>query len=691
MHSSRFWLSTLIIGVLTACGSDDSPPPRDAGVGPDAYVQDSAPVGMGMVVDATTPGSMDAAVDAAPLVDASEAGSQCVPLGCQELGFECGQTMDNCGNPLNCNKPDNTSPCVDPQRCGGDPAKGANKCGCAPRANACEAQGAQCGTVDECGTPVDCGSCAGGTLCLNNLCACTPNPNPCGAKACGMAADGCGKMVACGASNGQCAVGACSAEGACSCRPREQACAGKTGAVTENGCTYNCDATCVPDNAAACAGAECGTATNNCGEVVSCGAAAGACAAGLACVSGQFIKDNALPARTAAYQGGYCVPTSVSKLLGKYAVRAHGFRQAGDMSLAFVNRAEAVSNVTISYTRSTQKAEMLDVGCVATTVSTPKFGLGAWSVIPNYRQLDPVTIELSVNGAQWTRPDIPHPVLGAGLPNGYTVGMPSFCAATPGQVVDLPANDPRRGTFWMDNKCQCPTVEQANALPPSVYSTMVSRDCRIIDSDKDGKPGFSAYTRASILTATVYNANVSHGVWTGTIRDDRHHIGTISERVQPLERSVLGCSAGGPACAAPKLDCGCPERLQPIYFVPLADDAALTCDGYYQQSTNPLNAVKQAEIDARFSVSYGACNGAGQCPTGTICRRNQCFPMTTPQACRIAGGGSPCGGDPNLFCEGCPAGMECVYEGARGDGACWPTAAVCPANMAANGGLCAAP
>jgi hypothetical protein len=48
-------------------------------------------------------------------------------------------------------------------------------------------------------------------------------------------------------------------------------------------CNLNGQCVCKPDNAAACAGRECGTATNNCGQTVSCGPLNGACPQGKVC------------------------------------------------------------------------------------------------------------------------------------------------------------------------------------------------------------------------------------------------------------------------------------------------------------------------------------------------------------------------------------------------------------------------
>ncbi|MET0284153.1 MAG: hypothetical protein ABW352_06775 [Polyangiales bacterium] len=693
------WLALLALSAsLAACSSDD-PDPVDAAV--DAEVPgDDADGETGLRVDA----GLDARtilLDATLGTDSEHRlpdGAVCKALGCDELGYECGETVDNCGDPLNCNLAGNATPCLAPTRCGGDPDRGQFKCGCQPRPNACEAQGAQCGFIDECGNRVDCGNCADGSLCLTNSCACTALPNPCGDRVCGMASDGCGKMIACGANQGACPTGACSATGMCTCRPKSEACVGQTGAFSENGCSYDCSGgLCIPDNLTACAGAECGSALNNCGETVQCGLLAGACAAGSRCVGPQFVLDGTLPAQSATYQGGYCAPEGVAKMLGKYAVRVHAFRQAGNTSVNFINRAEAVSLVLVQYARARNVAQLTDNGCVATTIGDPAefAGGGTRSVLPKYRNLGPAIMDLSISGATFARGDVPNPIIGFGQPAGFTLGMPAFCVGLEGQTVDLPVDDPRRGKWWADNKCTCPT--NPNTLParpasadPNNYSTVALKDCRINDDDKDGKPGFTAKASAlGIINSELYNANISHGTWTGSIRDDRYHVGWAGDTVMPVERVVLGCLATGGACDKPGVDCGCAERWSAVQFVPLADSAALDCSVYYSNVGTPNEAVNQAAIDQQFSVPFGTCSGPGQCPANSLCRANRCFPQTSKGAC-TSGSQNPC--PAGTFCEACPndPGSAETETTCRSDTACWPTPAECPSAGSPAGGYCTA-
>ena len=600
-------------------------------------------------------------------------GGVCVAKGCDELGYKCGQTVDNCGNPLNCDVGDGLG-CAAPERCGGDPDRGEHVCGCKPRANPCEAQGAQCGAIDECGTPVDCGTCGGGSLCLGNKCQCTPIADPCAGRVCGTASDGCGGSVACGPTAGQCASGSCDASGQCSCPPREQVCAGRSGPVTEAGCGYDCTPTCVPDNVAACAGADCGKARNNCGQEIDCGPLAGACAAGSACVAPVHVVDEMLPERSASFRGGYCVPLPTAKLLGKYAVRVHGFRQAGSTSINLINRAESISLVHVTYRRGTSKVQMRDLGCVATGVGDPGTPIGSAtkSSLPKYRNLRPADLEVSITGDAWVRADAPHPLLGTGTPAGWVPGMPAYCVGHEGQEVALPAGDPRRGQTWLPgDRCLCPNAADANRLPgrpgqadPNNYASTPLRDCRITDEDLDGKPGYTALAKSLFIDSEVYAAGIGHGQWRGVIRDDRQHVGLTLESADKPTSVNLGCAREGGACSAPALDCGCPDRMQTVRFVPLADSAPLDCATYFPAGNDTPD---QTRIDREFGGGFGSCSGAtpGQCPAGSICRDNRCYTQSAKGACAketCATGG----------CEPCPSGTSC-----RADGSCWPTVDAC--------------
>jgi hypothetical protein len=69
----------------------------------------------------------------------------CYPKTCEELGYDCGDHKDNCGNDIHCGA------CCEPKTC--------------------HDQGYECGNWDDtCGTPIDCGDCKGKDYYDNGYC-----------------------------------------------------------------------------------------------------------------------------------------------------------------------------------------------------------------------------------------------------------------------------------------------------------------------------------------------------------------------------------------------------------------------------------------------------------------------------------------------------------------------------------------
>ena len=228
----------------------------------------------------------------------------CVALGCDELGYKCGITVDNCGNELNCEQGPGLG-CQLPDRCGGDPDLGAHMCGCKPRANPCDGQ---CGTVDECGTIVECGACRAGPwhrqqVRVHAVLTCQ-----------GARAARCPRLrrpVSCGP-QGASARPALATRAAGSCRPRRRRARARWDRTTRMPAATSARHLHRGDNAAACEGAECG-------------ARATVRRHGLVrqlrgtsrCVSPQFVRDERCT-RLRELSGGYCVAAGAAKMLGHY-------------------------------------------------------------------------------------------------------------------------------------------------------------------------------------------------------------------------------------------------------------------------------------------------------------------------------------------------------------------------------------
>ncbi len=613
----------------------------------------------------------------------------CTPMynGCDEKypGVDpdtlCGEIDDGCGNIIDCD-PDNDN-CTDFNVCGGGGED--NRCGCTPKT--CEtvvAGGAQCGAAlaDGCGGEiVSCGDCPGPQdVCNDQLqCTCAPNLQACDGKVCGTASDGCGNAVACGNNGGACLVGDCAAnQSVCACPAKETACVGKTGPFTlPNGCQYDCTVGCVPNNVAACQGATCGTATNNCGDIVNCGANAGGCAAGLECVATDYVTGTSVPRRAGGFQGGLCIDNDVANLLGAYAVRTHAFREGGSNTGTSESRAEALSYVTVTTDAAGVKVHMRDVGCSATSRNFPG-GTSATSNAPAYTNLPPVDVDLVIAGnaagnGRWERPIVNN---GAGVPTGFTLGVPPGCEGKAGQVVNVPASDTRA---WLtdspldadtERDCTCPAQDE-EALLPKVSAGAANQDCRIVDADADGKPGFTVDANVLFFSASIFNVSISQITWAGSIVPSGFH-SAIAIEPDPIQRVVVGCTGSGTLCsnasgvAAGYYDCSCGTggQFNLIQFVPLDGVVDPGADGWTCSDVI-------SERNNLFS-SFGSCTEQSDCPDLTLCTGGKCRPATSNGAC--SGNASACATELGMVCQN--------------DGACWPSSASCPNPSASTTDAC---
>ncbi len=156
----------------------------------------------------------------------------CDPATCAELGAECGNVPDGCGDVLSCGT------CADGETCG---AAGPNKCGtgtCTPVD--CAEAGAECGLVgDGCGEVLDCGGCPGGEVCG------AQEPNQCGSSGNG-GAGGSGGAAGAGGSSGSAGAGAASGAGGGSTGGSSGGSTGGSGGGSPGDPTF-VDISCLPD------------------------------------------------------------------------------------------------------------------------------------------------------------------------------------------------------------------------------------------------------------------------------------------------------------------------------------------------------------------------------------------------------------------------------------------------------------
>ncbi len=625
-------------------------------------------------------GSNDPVEDAGPKDGGPIDSGICTPMyqGCDDKypGADpttlCGQIDNGCGTMIDCDPEDDNCPGF-----GGacnDPAK-PNQCGCAPKTcTDVVSGGAKCGSNlnDLCGGQIaDCGTCPGAQdVCNTTLqCQCVPNNAACNGKVCGSASDGCNGTIQCGATAGACASGTGSCSGdqtKCECVTRAAACAGQPdGPLNVNGCAYVCGA-CVPDNAAACGSAECGTATNNCGEVVNCGSNAGGCEVGKSCIDPTYVE---LATKKV------CVDNDLANLVGTYGVRTHAFRHSVALG-GFINtyqRAEALSLVKITLKGAGRTPHMIDYGCAASSTSSSRSTTSVSSNAAPYDKIAAAEVDLNIVGnaagtGTWTRPIIQTFINSSlttnGVPTGFRPESPAYCAGKAGQTVAAPDAASRP---WLTNgNCVCPAdATAAAALPPS-SSAMNSQDCRVTDADADGKPGFTVTGTTSFGSSNIYNVSISGVTWTGGLRADGFHTGLAIEP-NTIQRSVVGCSpTGSTVCNnaddAPNADCACGDigtgQYNYVQFVPL--------DGLSKAANTWTCAdVKSNATGGTFSLflqSFGACTANTDCPSGSLCKTttsHACFPASSPSSCGTG--------------AACPAGTECLQN------TCWPVTSECPA------------
>lgn len=650
--------------------------------------------------------------DAPDVCDEATNTCGCEPKTCEDLGAECGVDVDDgCGGTIDfCGTADGT--CPGQGECSSELA-----CECVPLnfAQACTDQGFACNpegnlVSDGCDGTIDCESDGG---------ACTNDGESCNAAGqCACTTGSCPSGRTCGAGTSL-----------CECLPdvdsaaRDTLCQGKCGTINVNGCLFTCDGcpacvnptddctacSCVDDNGAddvvpvcaannqCCTPDSCfvditggtrkrcnTTGDDGCGSPLGC-----TCDGNDVCVDADFIVDS---------DQALCYAPNIGKQAGLYYARINSFVGTATPP---VTRADALSLVQVTVNKDGDQLEMTDFGCAATTISQ-QYNVdnslasdALISVAPSYINLAPPVITRAAPAPSdtlgtWTRDNLPNTSGGASTPatGGTPVGWepsPGFCQGFEGTMVTPTGDDAAARPWLAGGACACPAEADEADIPAQdqfVIGTDTPgtdgdvTDCRVIDADDDGRPGWTLYaTTGPLAIFTTRLVTRSGARWTGPVADDRRHTGLLTELDDTTKvRTVVSCvddgnfDACGNTVSADDWSCG--AEFNVIQFVPAT--AGASCEQFYAPDSGPTSCTGNAdcvlgpclanvcnEVNEVFITStfggVGTCEGG--CPAGSVCSNNTCRPLTTANTCS---------GDGNATC---PAGWACGT-----DGACWPAA-----------------
>jgi hypothetical protein len=249
----------------------------------------SACSGKGEVVRGQSPHprpatDIDGGVDAytPPNIFGPDSGQQmsCQKKTCKDLGADCGDTVDGCGNILHCGD------CASDEKCSIATANVCTKLTdlCKPIAKADACSGKECGIEgDGCGGQIDCGSCKTGASCG------IQKPFTCSTTATGYDDQHCPtKIASCKAAGAACGVIGNGCGGTIDCNKELGGCA--AGSICGLKTPYQCDAppppTCTPAASCAALGWACGMAVDGCGNVHDCSKEGRTCGPLAACIGG---------------------------------------------------------------------------------------------------------------------------------------------------------------------------------------------------------------------------------------------------------------------------------------------------------------------------------------------------------------------------------------------------------------------
>ena len=257
----------------------------------------------------STPGkSPDTTADAGevdvyvPPIFKSDSGMQsCEHKSCQDLGANCGDTVDGCGAQIHCGD------CTSDEKCSIEKANVCTKLTdlCKPISKTDVCAGKECGIEgDGCGGQIDCGSCKAGDACGIHT------PFSCATATTGYDSQHCPtKIASCKAAGAVCGIIGNGCGGTIDCDKELGGCA--AGAICGLKTPYQCDKppppNCTPAASCAAMGWACGLAVDSCGTIHDCSKEGRTCSALQTCEGG--ING---PTKCVASGGGTTCPLCAS-------------------------------------------------------------------------------------------------------------------------------------------------------------------------------------------------------------------------------------------------------------------------------------------------------------------------------------------------------------------------------------------
>lgn len=256
--------------------------------------------------------------------------------------------------------------------------------------------------------------------------------------------------------------------------------------------------------------------------------------------------------------------SDAERMLGRYAVRAQFFgtdRNAmgvithETLYLADVTRDEQTGSLQLDLQPCADRGEVsASAGLVRFTVS-----------VPQAERLPPRKLKLVLENGSFRTEGPPTPV-------GYTVEPPATCMA--GREITRPNPVP-----W-GTTCVCPSDLEVPPTKPS--------DCRVIDADGDGEPGFTSRAIGAVFggSSGIRTKDLTQLV-KGVIADSGRHTAALR---YSAESAFLTC--GSTTCRNANLTL-CEDRHNTVEFAPLP---ALAPSGQAFQCRDVRAGIEAGEL-----------------------------------------------------------------------------------------------